>query len=62
VNLDKYTKRLDAKRALESEQAEKRDSLENGKTFLLDYIEKNPEDTEAKNDLAKIETEIKNLT
>ena len=61
VSLDKYMKRLDDKRELEDEKTEKRESLASGKAFLMSYIDKNPDDQEAKDDLAKIDTEIKSL-
>ncbi len=61
MSLDKYMKRLDDKRELEDEKTEKRESLASGKAFLMSYIDKNPDDKEAKEDLAKIDTEIKSL-
>lgn len=62
VDLDKYEKRRLEKRQTEAEKMEKRRSLESSKAYLSDYLEENPDDTEAKSDLEKVEAELKSLT
>lgn len=61
VDLDKYEKRRLEKRQSEAEKIEKKHSLERMKAYLSDYIEENPDDTEAKSDLEKIEKELQSL-
>lgn len=61
MNLDKYEKRRLEKRQNEAEIAEKRHSLERAKAYLTDYLEENSHDDEAREDLAKIEQELKEL-
>lgn len=61
INLEKYEKRRAEKRQSESERLAKKQSLERTQAYLADYIAENPDDTEAKSDLEKIESEIKNL-
>jgi hypothetical protein len=59
VNLDKYEqKRFEKQIALE-EKSQKQSSLERAKSYLDGYILENPDDTDAKKDLEKIEKELK---
>jgi hypothetical protein len=39
----------------------RRQSLERSESYLKDYLRENPEDTDAKDDLEKIEKELKAL-
>lgn len=61
VDLEKYEKRRVEKRQTEAEKLEKRQSLERSKSYLTDYLEENPDDTEARSDLEKIEKELDTL-
>jgi hypothetical protein len=61
VDLDKYEKRRLEKRQTEAEKLMKKQSLERSRAYLTDYLEENPDDTEAKWDLEKIEKEIEGL-
>ena len=61
VDLTKYEKRRIEKRHGEAEKTEKKHSLERNREYLTDYIAENMDDQEAKDDLAKIDTELKNL-
>ena len=62
VDLTKYEKRRIEKRHGEAEKTEKKHSLERSQAYLTDYIAENTDDKEAKDDLEKIEKEIKALT
>lgn len=62
VDLDKYEKKRLEKRQAESEKTTKKISLEKSKSYLEDYLTENADDRDAKNDLEKIEKEIKSLT
>jgi len=61
VDLEKYEKRRLEKRQSEAEKAEKRRSLESSRSYLTDYLEENPEDSDAQADLETIEQEIAKL-
>lgn len=61
VDLEKYEKRRIEKRQTEAEKILKRQSLERSKAYLQDYLEENPDDNEAKTDLATIENELISL-
>lgn len=61
VNLEKYEKRRLERRQSEAEKAEKRHSLEQTQSYLKNYLEENPDDSEAKDDLTKIEKELASL-
>jgi hypothetical protein len=62
IDLNKYEKRRMEKYQSDAEKVEKMHSLEKAKAYLCDYIDENPEDSvDAKRDLEKIESEIKNL-
>lgn len=61
INLDKYEKRRLEKRQTEAEKLMKKQSLERSRAYLTDYLEENPDDSEAKWDLEKIEKEIEGL-
>ena len=62
VDLTKYEKRRIEKRHGEAEKIEKKHSLERSRAYLTDYIAENMDDKEAKEDLEKIEKEIKTLS
>ena len=62
VNLEKYEKRREEKRIEQVEKAEKKQTLEKSKSYLMDYMNENPDDTEAREDLEKIEQELIRLT
>lgn len=59
VNLEKYEKRRAEKRQTEAEKLQKKQSLESTQSYLKDYLEENPDDTEARSDLEKVEEELK---
>lgn len=59
VDLEKYEKRRIEKRQTEAEKLQKKQSLERTQAYLKDYLEENPEDTDAKDDLEKIEKKLK---
>ena len=61
VNLDKYERRRLEKRQTESEKLMKKQSLERSRAYLVDYLEENPDDTEAKSDLEKINSELESM-
>ena len=61
IDLDKYEKRRAEKRQSEAEKAMRRQSLERSEAYLKDYLREDPEDTDAKDDLEKIEKELKAL-
>jgi hypothetical protein len=61
VKLEKYEKRRAEKRQSEAEKMEKKHSLERTRSYLADYLEENPSDTDAKSDLEKIEKELEDL-
>lgn len=61
MNLEKYEKRRLERRQSEAEKAEKRHSLEQTQSYLKNYLEENPDDSEAKDDLTKIEKELASL-
>ncbi len=61
ADLEKYEKRRLEKRQTEAENVMKLQSLERTKAYLSDYFEENPDDTEAKSDLEKIETELNSI-
>ena len=61
VDLAKYEERRREKREQARENAHKRHSLEESKAYLCDYVAENPDDTDAKSDLEKIEKELKLL-
>ena len=60
-DLEKYEKRRAEKRQNEEEKIEKKQSLELTKVYLTDYLGENPDDSDAKSDLEKIESELKEL-
>lgn len=47
---------------MSAEQAERRYSLEQSKTYIQDYLSENPDDSDAQDDLKKIEQELQKLT
>lgn len=49
------------RRQLEAEKMEKKNSLERTQEYLQNYLKENPEDTEAKDDLKKIEKELADI-
>ena len=61
IDLGKYENRRIEKRQSEAEKAQKKYSLERSKSYLEDYLAENPDDSEAKTDLEKIDSEIKLL-
>lgn len=61
VDLWKYENRRLEKRQTEAENLQKKYSLERSKVYLEEYLGENPDDTEAKADLDKIQSEIKLL-
>lgn len=61
VDLEKYEKRRIEKRQTEAEKLQKKQSLERTLSYLKDYLEENPWDSEAEWDIEKIEKEIKDL-
>ena len=61
VDLDKYEKRRLEKRQSETEKLLKKQSLESTVAYLKDYIEENPNDSEAKEDLEKVENELASI-
>ena len=61
VDLEKYEKRRHEKRQTEAEKLAKKQSLERTVAYLTDYLEENPDDTEARSDLEKIEKELQPL-
>ncbi|MFO0763920.1 MAG: hypothetical protein U0518_03630 [Candidatus Gracilibacteria bacterium] len=62
VDLTKYENRRAEKRRMSAEQAERRYSLEQSKTYIQDYLSENPDDSDAQDDLKKIEQELQKLT
>lgn len=58
VDLEKYEKRRLEKRQSEIEKVEKKHALERTQAYLADYLEENPDDTDAKADLEKVKAEI----
>lgn len=62
INLEKYEKRRTEKRQSESEKLAKKQSLERSIAYLKDYLEENPDDTDAKTDLETIEKDLQSLT
>ena len=61
VALEKYEKRRLEKKQSEAEKIRKRHTLEKTQAYLKDYLEENPDDTEAKSDLEKVEKELEGL-
>lgn len=61
IDLEKYEKRRMERRQLEAEKMEKKNSLERTQEYLQNYLKENPEDTEAKDDLKKIEKELADI-
>ncbi len=61
MDLSKYENRRIEKRQSEAEKLQKKYSLERSREYLEDYITENPDDTEAKKDMEKIEKELKTL-
>jgi hypothetical protein len=61
IDLEKYEKRRIEKRQSEGEKLAKKQSLERTKAYLNDYLEENPNDTDAQSDLEKIEKELSSL-
>ena len=61
VDLEKYEKRRLEKKQSEAEKIRKRHTLEKTQAYLKDYLEENPDDTEAKSDLEKVEKELEGL-
>ena len=55
VDLEKYEKRRAEKRETEAEKLAKKQSLERTEAYLKDYLEENPDDSDARDDLVKIE-------
>ncbi len=61
VDLHKYEKRRLEKRQSETEKLMKKQSLESTEAYLKDYLEENPDDSDAKSDLEKVQKELKSL-
>ncbi len=61
VDLDKYEQRRFEKQIALEEKSQKRVSLERAKSYLDGYIVENPDDTDAKKDLEKIEKELNEI-
>ena len=61
VDLEKYEKRRAEKKQTEAEKIAKKQSLERTEAYLRDYIEENPDDSDAKSDLVKIEQELEGM-
>lgn len=61
IDLEKYEKRRVEKRQSETEKVEKRHTLDRTKSYLESYLAENPDDKEAKDDLAKVEKELASL-
>ena len=61
IDLWKYETRRIEKRQSEAEKAQKKYSLERSKAYLEEYLVENPDDTDAKSDLEKINKEIQSL-
>lgn len=61
INLDKYERRRIEKRQSEIEKTEKRYALEQSKKYLEDYLTEHGDDSEARDDLKKIEKELESL-
>ena len=55
VDLEKYEKRRAEKKQTEAEKIAKKQSLERTEAYLKDYLEENPDDSDARDDLVKIE-------
>lgn len=62
IDLEKYEKKRLEKRQTEAEKYEKKQSLERTEAYLQDYLEENPDDTDAQSDLETIQKELKSLT
>lgn len=61
VDLDKYEKKRFEKQIALEEKSQKKLSLERAQSYLDGYVQENPDDTDAKKDLEKIEKELKEL-
>ena len=58
VDLTKYEKRFQDKKIQEHEKQQKKSSLEKTEQWLQNYLEQNPDDNEARDDLEKVKKEI----
>ena len=61
VDLEKYEKRRTEKKQSEAEKIRKRHTLERTQAYLKDYLEEDPDDSDAKSDLEKVEKELSEL-
>ena len=61
VDLEKYEKRRAEKKQTEAEKIAKKQSLERTEAYLKDYLEENPDDSDARDDLVKIEWELESM-
>lgn len=61
IYLAKYEKRLQEKRVERAEVQKKKASFEASREWLSRYLEENPDDQEAKDDLEKVKKEIEAL-
>ena len=61
VDLEKYEKRRAEKKQTETEKIAKKQSLERTEAYLKDYLEENPDDSDARDDLVKIEWELESM-
>ena len=61
VDLEKYEKRRAEKKQTEAEKIAKKQSLERTQAYLKDYLEENPDDSDARDDLVKIEWELEGM-
>lgn len=62
MDLEKYEQRRAEKRKNEADKLAKRQSLERSEAYLKDYLEENPEDRDAQQDLKSIQDSLKELT